>query len=379
MSWLEVLATPPKAGLPAVGDCIALEGPGRTVMGGIHTGQIIVDVADVSRRHAAFVNKAGRDHVMDLASSNGIFVNGVPISAREHILQHGDIVEIAHGLVFRYFAREDDKQRAPRLEASIGDAPHDDGRWKVYLDWLLERGEGLGRRMALGPDGGDDDARWLGPMARPWRAGNLELTWRHGYIRTAALRALEWEPSPDTYWCLNRLFELEIGRFLEHLRVDLFTTHLANERPPFERRARQVLENLRHAPRTLKTVSLGPVLELKWTPELERELSRLREERPRLETTEASLVKRFSRMVLKGDGDHGGDLEVTKAESVHRFGAESITVSLGDWGIAWLARPGDERLAAPFKVNGRPLRQARLLHGDVVEPADGVRFVVEVS
>jgi hypothetical protein len=375
VSWLEVLATPPKAGLPAVGDCIPLEGPGRTVLGQELTGQIFVDVADVKKR-AAFVNEAGIDRVRDLASTTGTFVNGVPVRT-EATLQHRDIVEIGHGLVFRYFAREDEPRRAPQLEASIGDAPHDDGRWKLYVDWLLERGEPLGRRMVLGSDGGDEDARWLGPMARPWRAGNLELTWRYGYIHTATFRALEWENSPDTYWCLNRLFELEIARFLEDLHVDLFTTHLPRERPPFEKRARLVLENLRHAPRTLQQLTLGPVLELEWTADLERELSRLREERPRFGTGRDSLVKRFSRLVLRGQGGVP-DVEVTKEERVHRFGSESITVTLGDWGIAWIERPGDSRLASAFRVNGRTLRQARLMHGDLVEPAEGVRFLVEV-
>ncbi|MBL8957876.1 MAG: FHA domain-containing protein [Myxococcaceae bacterium] len=377
MSWLEVLATPPKAGLPAVGDCIALEGPGRTVLGGAHTGQIIVDVADSKRRHAAFVNKAGIDHVLDLASSNGTFVNGVPVRG-EVALHHGDIVEIAFGLVFRYFAHEETPVRGPRLEASIGDAPHDHGRWQVYVDWLLERGDPLGHRMAVGADGGDDDARWLGPMARPWRAGNLELTWRHGFIHTATFRSLEWENSPDTYWCLNRLFELELSRFLEELHVDLFTTHLERERPRFEKRARLVLENLRHAPRTLKAVTLGPVVEFEWTADLDRELTRLREERPRLETTRDTLVKRFSQLVLR-DQVGGAHIDVTGEARVHRFGSESVTVTLGEWGIAWLERTGDSRLSTPFLVNGRPLRQARLMHGDVVEPAPGARFVVEVS
>ncbi len=347
------------------------------MLGGVHTGQIIVDVFDSKRQHAAFVNKAGRDHVLDLASANGTFVNGLPVRG-EIALQHGDIVEIAHGLVFRYFAWDEERARAPQLEASIGDAPHDEGRWRVYIDWLLERGDPLGRRMALGPDGSHDDARWLGPMARPWRAGNLELTWRHGYVHTATFRSLEWENSPDTYWCLNRLFELEIARFLEDLHVDLFTTHLDRERPKFERRARLVLENLRHAPRTLKAVTLGPVREFEWTPDLDRELTRLREERPRLETTRDTLVKRFSRLVLR-DQTGGADLEVTAEERTHRFGLESISLTLGRWGIAWLERPGDHRLAVPFVVNGRPLRQARLMHGDVVEPVPGARYVVEVS
>jgi uncharacterized protein (TIGR02996 family) len=346
------------------------------VLGCTQTGQIIVDVPSVKARHAAFVNQEGVDQVMDLASSNGTLVNGMPVGEQPHTLEHGDIVEIGCGLVLRYYAREEVPLRHPQLEASIGDAPHDLGRWKVYADWLLDRGEPLGRRMAVGCDGGVDDARWLGAMARPWRKGNVELTWRHGYIHTARLRALEWELSPDTYWCLQRLFELEIARFLEALHVDLFTTHLPGERPPFEKRAQKVLENLRHAPRTLRQVTLGPVLELEWAPPLERELARLREERPCLRTEQPTLVQYFSRMVLKGEASQ---LEVTKEERVHRFGAESIRLSLGDWGIAWLERPGDARLASPFKVNGRWLRQARLMQGDVVEPAEGVRFVVEVS
>lgn len=341
-----MLATPPKQGLPAVGNRIPL--------------------------------LAGRmpDNVRELAEGNPAFVNGKSW-APSHVLEHGDIIDISRGFVFRYCEHEDPKVRAPPLEAAIGDAPHDDTRWRVYADWLIERGEGLGQRMACGPDEGVDDARWLGPMARPWAAGNLELTWSHGFIRTATFRSLEWENSPDTYWCMLRLFELEVARFLQTLHVDLFTTHLPSERPPFEARARRILENLRDAPRTLREVTLGPVRSLVITPDLKRELARLREERPQLVTTEQTLVKLFQKVRLRGmDGDV---IEVTEQGTLRRFGLESLMFSLTAQEIAWVEPSGDERFASPFKVNGHSLRRARLMHGDIVEPAPGLRYVVEVS
>jgi uncharacterized protein (TIGR02996 family) len=365
VSWLEVLSTPPKVGLPLPGDRIALP-----------DGKLTVDPDAMMHGAQSSLGHDGAS-LMRLAAGNGTCLNGVRVSPGEHALTHGDIVEIGAGLTFRYCEREERPARSWRLEAAIGDRPHDDGRWKVYADWLLEQGDPLGRRMSAGHDDGDDDARWLGPMARPWRAGNLELSWRHGFIRSATFRALEWENSPDTYWCLLRLFELEVARFLEVLHVDLFTTHLPRERPPFEQRARRVLEHLKHAPRTVAHVTLGPVLELHWTPDLERELSRLREERPRLSTTREALVKRFRRMWLKEA--KGAVIELTADEREYRFGAQALTLSLGEFGVAWAERSGDLRLAEPFVVNGRSLRQARLMPGDVFVPSRGVRFVVEAE
>jgi len=54
------------------------------------TNQIVIDDPSVSREHAAIV-PVGNDHILeDLASANGLFVNGQRMSRR--ILQHGDVV-----------------------------------------------------------------------------------------------------------------------------------------------------------------------------------------------------------------------------------------------------------------------------------------------
>jgi uncharacterized protein (TIGR02996 family) len=371
---LEVLATPRKEGLPRVGECIALEGPEHHVMGPAVDGQLLLEVGPSKPLHGSRMTLQA---LLQLASSNGMLLNGRHASHGERLSpRHGDVVEICPGLVLRYHSHRDENTRSAVLEAAIGDVPDDDARWRVYADWLLERGEPLGRRMVEGPDSGDEDARWLGAMARPWRSGNLELTWRHGFIHSATMRALEWELMPDTYWCLERLFELEVCRFIEAVHVDLFTTELEGVRPPFERRARLILESMRHAPRTLRRITLGPVMEMAFPSDLKRELDRLREERPRLVTDEDTLVRRFNRMVLRSaDGDA---LEVTGDEVVHRFGIESLRVTKGKYGVAWAERI-EPRLAAPFYANGHAVWQARLMHGDVIEPATGVRLRVEES
>lgn len=357
-----------------MGECIALDGPGRYLLGPVTGGRIAVEVEAPSLPTVLSSSRMSPLALLSLAASNGTLLNGSPLAPGEHALKHGDVVEISFGLVFRYFTHEERKQRSPMLESAIGDVPSEDGRWRVYADWLLERGDPLGARMTTGADGGDDDARWLGPMARPWRSGNLELNWRHGFIQTATLRALEWEIGPDTYWCLLRLFELELCRFVEAVHVDLFTTE--SERPPFELRAKRVLEHMRHAPRTLQHISVGPVMEMELSPELRRELDCLREERPRLKTDEDTLIHRFSRMVLRGaDGDV---VEVTAQDKTHRFGIESLTLGLGKYGVAWAERV-EPRLSSPFLANGRPVWQARLMPGDVIEPAPGHKLVVEVS
>jgi uncharacterized protein (TIGR02996 family) len=337
-------------------------------------GRIAIEVEQPQRPSASSAGRMSQLGLLGLAASNGALLNGRKLESGEHLLQHGDIVEIAFGLVLRYFTHEQPRVRSPVLESAIGDEPDDDSRWRVYADWLLEQGDPLGARMSAGDDGGDDDARWLEAMARPWRSGNLELTWRHGFVKSATVRALEWEIAPDTYWCLLRLFELEVCRFVEGVQVDLFTTEI--DRPPFELRAKRVLEHLRHAPRTLRSIRLGPVMDLDLSAELRRELKCLREERPCLETDEEALVHRFSRMVLRGEG--GEVLELTPQDKVHRFGIESLTLTLGKYGVAWAERI-EPRLAAPFLANGRPVWQARLMPGDVIEPAPGHKLMVEVS
>jgi hypothetical protein len=46
--------------------------------------------------------------------------------------------------------------------------------------------------------------------------------------------------------------------------------------------------------------------------------------------------------------------------------------------VAWAERI-EPRLSSPFLANGHSVWQARLMHGDVIEPAPGITLVVEAS
>ena len=84
------------------GELIELRAKGDSTGGaftiGLDPGNDIV-LADriVSRRHASFSVKRGGDcFVKDLGSSNGTFVNGKRLDARERFLHHGDKISIAY-------------------------------------------------------------------------------------------------------------------------------------------------------------------------------------------------------------------------------------------------------------------------------------------
>jgi DNA-binding winged helix-turn-helix (wHTH) protein len=59
---------------------------------------VVVDVASVSRRHACFTVTAGVATVEDLGSTNGTFVNGVPVSTAI-VLANGDEIMLGKAIV----------------------------------------------------------------------------------------------------------------------------------------------------------------------------------------------------------------------------------------------------------------------------------------
>ena len=64
---------------------------GHYVLGRHLQNDIVLNDANVSRKHAEFVSAAGEVTVKDLGSTNGTKVNGVLVSG-EQLLQHGDLI-----------------------------------------------------------------------------------------------------------------------------------------------------------------------------------------------------------------------------------------------------------------------------------------------
>jgi len=66
-------------------------------------GRIATEVERPARPGASSGSRMGQFGLLSLAASNGTLLNEPPLKSGEHLLKHGDIVEIASGLVLRYF------------------------------------------------------------------------------------------------------------------------------------------------------------------------------------------------------------------------------------------------------------------------------------
>ena len=95
-----------------VADALAAQLPGQGVYdvtaGGLTIGrlpqcELQINLPGVSRRHARIEVEGGRCYVSDLHSTNGTFVNSVPVAAQERrCLTNGDFVQIGTALVLRF-------------------------------------------------------------------------------------------------------------------------------------------------------------------------------------------------------------------------------------------------------------------------------------
>ncbi len=63
---------------------------------------IVIDLDNVSRRHASVYGKGGKFYVKDLGSTNGTYLNEDEVSA-ETVLRSGDLVKVG-GAVFKYLS-----------------------------------------------------------------------------------------------------------------------------------------------------------------------------------------------------------------------------------------------------------------------------------
>jgi len=89
----------------------------RDMLVGRHqAADIVLQAAEISRKHAAFLVKEDALWVQDLGSSNGTFVNDLRITD-ETLLKQGDIVQFA-SLKFSVLEPAEDVLVAPELEAT---------------------------------------------------------------------------------------------------------------------------------------------------------------------------------------------------------------------------------------------------------------------
>ena len=100
------------------GQEIAIE---RDLLVGRHqTADLILQAAEISRKHAAFLLKDQALWVQDLGSSNGTFVNDAQVTT-EQLLKEGDIVQFA-GIKFSVLQPAAKVDLEPELFASVAES-----------------------------------------------------------------------------------------------------------------------------------------------------------------------------------------------------------------------------------------------------------------
>ena len=92
---------------PTPGKIFPLEGDVLTIGRESENG-IVINDAEVSRKHTQFVFQGGKFIITDLGSTNGTFVNGQRLTG-QHILQPGEVISLGEqiNLLFESVAQVD--------------------------------------------------------------------------------------------------------------------------------------------------------------------------------------------------------------------------------------------------------------------------------
>jgi predicted component of type VI protein secretion system len=112
---------------PTPGAAFALEGDQMTI-GRDSTNEIVINDAEVSRRHARLTFQGGKYVLEDLGSTNGTFVNGQRLSG-PRVLKPGEVVSFGEQIVLVFEAVNLDpgatmvSQRAAAVPAAQRPAP----------------------------------------------------------------------------------------------------------------------------------------------------------------------------------------------------------------------------------------------------------------
>ena len=403
--YLEVVCAPPGCGLN-VGQRVAFGGIiGRGADCAVH-----VAMSTVARGHCRLLLERGRMVLEDFRSTNGTYVNGVGRFEKVE-LSPGDWVELPWGLVLRVPGGASVELGAHReLVRLVVESPHDEGRWRVWADRLLEQGDPLGERIARGR-GADvaEDAKALGPLAREFVDGSLEVEWRHGFIRRAVLRdRSKWPPSSWLpAWRL--LLVSPLARFIEELEVDALSYTRGIDRGDREEVEGRIVESLdelsRAAPLSLlASVRFGPSPRPLWNPQLQGAWRRAVETHARLRNgpiwvaraawlqllatppgvTVSSLELGAQRKLFEDRENLVGPMpDCTFAlDAPDGSPASQVALRVDRENGLWVAEDlaaGQRRSELTLYVNGRRCTHHRMRPHDLLEPAPGLlfRFVME--
>jgi uncharacterized protein (TIGR02996 family) len=344
---------------PARGARFPLEN-GKLVIGREGEGLAILD-SQVSPRHCEVVFEYGRWWVRDLGSHFGTFFAGGRVHDAE--LQHGDTFVLGYTVAFRLLLREPLARIEPHFEEAIVEAPDDADRWSVYADWLQERGDPLGARIA--DPRPEDDLRWLGALSVLAARRELEVTFAHGLPSTVVLRSL-FGREPRFVWDqrLAGLITEPLFRFVRHLEID--AASLVPDADPL-RWGEEALRLLgdTHLP-LLERLVIGPCTPAPVEP-LRARLDARRAKFPRFQTTPTTLVRTWRPATLERAGER-----IALAPSGTLIGREGVLSGGTDLVGSmfelvfreerWVLTASEEDV----RVNGMGVWRARLRPGDEV-------------
>lgn len=239
------------------GDVIDLpDGKATLVFGRSSKATLVFDDALVSARHCEIAGDGVFWRVKDLGTEAGTRVNGRPIRYPRALFD-GDVLQFGLAeLKFRSEIRADD----PVLREAIARDPDAVEPWLVYADWLLERGDPLGERMAAARAGGRlDHASWLGPLGERLFQGELEIDWHLGLARRATFRQVVGQLPYDWHDAVSTLLRTRVTQFLRELVIDV--PRLRPGPRPLETEelidAQRLISSLPTLPSTLERLSLG--------------------------------------------------------------------------------------------------------------------------
>lgn len=150
-------------------------------------GQPLTGDGLVVRRSAGFWCVPNRDVKMRVVG-RGKSVRDVDGST---LLHDGETLFFPSGrAVFRETGRDEEvESERKRLVANVAEKPNDEPRWQVYRDWLCERGESRGDRVAA------RETSWPEPIARYIGPEVVHAQWYAGHVTT--LRLFRAESGPD--------------------------------------------------------------------------------------------------------------------------------------------------------------------------------------
>ena len=374
-----VVVTPVERTALKPGEQLPLATTGRSIGA---EAELQISPTRLGRIHGRISRRDGQWRLSHTAADLRTLVNGTPQA--DAVLQHLDVLELPeHGPVFRFLTAPVGQGIAAQL--SLDDVP----RLAVWADTLQEANDPLGERIARaleGPTRREDDLRWLGPLARTWVDGRLEVEWSHGLLRRAVLRDLQLHGA-EPLSSIPLLLQLPVARFLEELTLDAGGALSS---------AVAFVETLRAegGPKSLKALHLGDcAFSDPWVDEADARIRReLLPHFPAL--GQGPLFGRFRRacLVVERPGQRAGE----QVGDVQPLGdlAELIDVAPpsrglhGPVGVAfWRLQRAhghwDLEAVPPSPsgiiLNGRPVFRAALRDGDQIELSTGVvyRFRLE--